>query len=210
MSVVPADTDGPIPSSHTPALIHPPSPSSTKSRQARLDSAGNDDEDDDEESVGSSSALPDEATFEKQMEGYIESLDKKKRPKALSATSSLPVSSYKAPLILSSDAVTQALYSLALSIAKDPENTRNGTAQDRFWVKKTFELRSNRFDLSEDGTYLILKRTNEPVAVKSEIYRIISTIHLRVGHGGRDKTHNAVKAEWSKVPKGASSLFHSE
>jgi hypothetical protein len=88
-----------------------------------------------------------------------------------------------------------------LAVLRDPNNTRISTAQDRHWVKAKFEIPKGK-------SYFVERSSGGRVAIKSDIYKIISAAHHQVSHGGRDKTHAAVKAGWSFIPKGAS-LFAS-
>lgn len=51
-----------------------------------------------------------------------------------------------------------------------------------------------------DGSMCVLHRDREelrPVAVKEELYEVLTSCHLEAQHGGRDKTALRVKQRWS-------------
>lgn len=117
--------------------------------------------------------LPTPAMFDQILEDYILSLSPKKRDKAL---------------------ITRQRYGNILGVLQEPKCTTIESAQFRHWAKKMFELGHHH------GMPVVLHRDREqmrPVAVREELYDVLTDAHLRAQHGGRDKTALMVKQYWS-------------
>ena len=117
--------------------------------------------------------FPPECEFDSIVFEYITALNPRKREKAL---------------------MTQAMYESILSILINPNNTRDSTAQFRFWTKKMFRLVTTPH-------VQIVTHENRPVAVKEQIYDVLVQCHAQCSHGGRDKTSNQVRRYYSWIPK---------
>lgn len=118
--------------------------------------------------------FPTRPQFEELLNEYILSLSPKKRDKAL---------------------IPQKRYDNILAVLKDPKCTTIESAQFRFWAKKMFRL-SN-----EDGNGSIVCHEGKPVAVREQLYQVLTESHNRAQHGGRDKTSAEVRKHYSWVPK---------
>lgn len=118
--------------------------------------------------------FPTRPQFEELLNEYILSLSPKKRDKAL---------------------IPQKRYDNILAVLKDPKCTTIESAQFRFWAKKMFRL-SN-----EDNNGSIVCHEGKPVAVREQLYQVLTESHNRAQHGGRDKTSAEVRKHYSWVPK---------
>jgi hypothetical protein len=108
--------------------------------------------------------FPSYIDFNEEMVGYLMKLSDKKKEKAL---------------------LSQKMYDEVLRVLHDPTDVKIGTAQFRFWVKKTFNL-------TTFGGDNIICQGDRPVAVKEQIYEVLIHCHAAAGHGGRDKTSTEV------------------
>lgn len=117
--------------------------------------------------------FPIEADFFAEMDEYVAGLNAKKREKAL---------------------MSQKMYNDIIRILQDPKATDTGTAQFRFWAKKSFRLLST-------ATMELIVHENRPVAVREQIYNILVHSHAAAHHGGRDKTSTQVRRYYSFIPK---------
>lgn len=117
--------------------------------------------------------FPPENEFDGIVSEYIAALNPRKREKAL---------------------MTQAMYDSILAILVNPNNTRDSTAQFRFWTKKMFRLVTT-------AHAQVVIHENRPVAVKEQIYDVLVQCHAQCSHGGRDKTSNQVRRYYSWIPK---------
>ena len=120
--------------------------------------------------IGERSPLPTHEEFEKTVNGYITGLSHKKRDKAL---------------------IKRARYTNILAVLNDQKDTTIESAQFRHWAKKMFTL-----GVSPEG-HQILLHEEKPVAVKEDLYEVLTTCHLQTAHGGRDKTARQVRDFWS-------------
>lgn len=116
--------------------------------------------------------FPTRGQFEDLLNEYILSLSPKKRDKAL---------------------IPQKRYDNIAAVLKDPKCTTIESAQFRFWAKKMFRLST------EDGS--IVCHEGKPVAVREQLYQVLTESHNRAQHGGRDKTSAEVRKHYSWVPK---------
>uniref|UniRef100_A0A0K3CQE0 FGENESH: predicted gene_14.106 protein n=1 Tax=Rhodotorula toruloides TaxID=5286 RepID=A0A0K3CQE0_RHOTO len=136
-----------------------------------------------------------EEVFEGIVERYLANLGPTKRGKAL---------------------IDSTLFAFILDTLRDPSDTTLGDSGERYWARAHFEFVRPAGDkdgevLGPNGDplvryFMINQRTRartaeKPVAQRHEIYEIAKEAHERTNHGGRDKTYNAVKAEWSHIPK---------
>ncbi|GAA6021505.1 hypothetical protein JCM10207_005783 [Rhodosporidiobolus poonsookiae] len=112
--------------------------------------------------------------FEQQVQEYHDRLHKNKKTKAM---------------------CNNALYAKIVYILNNPTDTSFGDAQARFWA------RTSSYELDASGTRLIDKDAGKPVCPREDFYDVITAAHRQVEHGGRDKTHVVVKANWSWLPK---------
>ncbi|GAA6019518.1 hypothetical protein JCM10207_003730 [Rhodosporidiobolus poonsookiae] len=127
--------------------------------------------------------MPTPEAFQREVDGYIDALDPKKRKKAL---------------------ITQDLFDMIRAVLLDPSATKgNGsTAQDRHWIKKEFRL-----DPDDDRIVLHAGKVDKGaaqaprLALKSELFDLIRRAHAEVQHCGRDKTFAIIKRRYSHVPK---------
>ncbi|KAI9852050.1 MAG: hypothetical protein M1838_002019 [Thelocarpon superellum] len=131
---------------------------------------------------------PSPEEFETVVKDYISSLSTKKQDKAL---------------------ITQDRYENILLVLKEPRCTTVESAQFRFWAKKMFTMGYNT-DIGQrvmqNGSQRAGKHRSErplvfhegkPVAVREELYEVLTTAHSRCQHGGRDKTSAEVRRVWS-------------
>lgn len=131
--------------------------------------------------------VPSRAQYDAMEEQYILSLSTRKRPKAL---------------------IGQSTFDDIWDVLHDPIRSRVRTPQFRFWVRKSFKLSwvspngvwSSTPESDEERTSVVM-HDNRPVALKSQIYDIISYYHVVSGHGGRDRTMDAVRDNYSWIPK---------
>ncbi|BGO95721.1 hypothetical protein NBRC10512_007421 [Rhodotorula toruloides] len=136
-----------------------------------------------------------EEVFEGLVEGYLANLGPTKRGKAL---------------------IDGTLFAFILDTLRDPSDTTLGDSGERYWARAHFEFirppgDENGEVLGPNGDPLVryfrinqrtrARTAEKPVAQRHEIYEIVKEAHERTNHGGRDKTYNAVKAEWSHIPK---------
>ncbi|TGZ77793.1 hypothetical protein EX30DRAFT_374426 [Ascodesmis nigricans] len=119
------------------------------------------------------SQLPTEVDFYDILNDYIISLSPKKRDKAL---------------------IPLARYDNIMRVLQDPKCTTIESAQFRFWSKKMFSLTDYR-------NKLVVTHEGKPVAVKEDLYIVLTNAHLQAQHGGRDKTSTQVRKHFSWVPK---------
>lgn len=117
--------------------------------------------------------FPSELDFQGILVDYMEGLNPRKREKAL---------------------MSQTMYDEILSILAEPNNTRDSTAQFRFWAKKMFRL-------VVTAHAQVVTHENRPVAVREQIYDVLVQCHAQCSHGGRDKTSNQVRRFYSWIPK---------
>ncbi|BGP03581.1 hypothetical protein NBRC10513v2_007314 [Rhodotorula toruloides] len=136
-----------------------------------------------------------EEVFEGLVERYLANLGPTKRGKAL---------------------IDSTLFAFILDTLRDPSDTTLGDSGERYWARAHFEFVRPAGDkdgevLGPNGDPLVryftinqrtrARTAEKPVAQRHEIYEIVKEAHERTNHGGRDKTYNAVKAEWSHIPK---------
>ncbi|KAF8468384.1 hypothetical protein BDZ91DRAFT_656301 [Kalaharituber pfeilii] len=118
--------------------------------------------------------FPTASQFEDLLNDYILSLSPKKRDKAL---------------------IPQKRYDNILAVLRDPKCTTIESAQFRFWAKKMFRLST------EDPNSNTVCHEGKPVAVREQLYNVLTESHNRAQHGGRDKTSAEVRKHYSWVPK---------
>lgn len=118
--------------------------------------------------------FPTRPQFENLLNEYILSLSPKKRDKAL---------------------IPQKRYDNILAVLRDPKCTTIESAQFRFWAKKMFRLSA------EDASSGVVCHEGKPVAVREQLYQVLTESHNRAQHGGRDKTSAEVRKHYSWVPK---------
>lgn len=141
-----------------------------------------------EESSGKNAkdlGLPTREEFNDVVQEYINSLSIRKREKAL---------------------VPQQMFDDVWDVLQDPANAKIRTPQFRFWVRKMFVLSSvSAYALgkTDDDTDMVpvILHEGRPVAVREQIYDILSYYHMLTGHGGRDRTMAEVRDNYSWVPK---------
>ncbi|KAL1916120.1 uncharacterized protein VTP21DRAFT_6124 [Calcarisporiella thermophila] len=121
-----------------------------------------------------SSLLPSPTEFDAAIQDYLDSLSPKKRDKAV---------------------LDRETYNQILSVLLEPRSTRVATAQFRFWAKRMFTL-----VVGGAGQTLVC-HDDKPVAVREDLYEIMSRCHQMASHGGRDKTSALVRRQYSWIPK---------
>lgn len=104
--------------------------------------------------------FPTAAQFNAMVDEYLSSLSVKKQAKAL---------------------LTQQMYDDILAVLLNPNETKTGSAQFRFWAKKMFRL------VTTQVAHIVI-HDNKPVAVKEQLYDVLVQCHGQANHGGRDKT----------------------
>ena len=104
--------------------------------------------------------FPTAAQFNGMVDEYLSSLSVKKQAKAL---------------------LTQQMYDDILAVLLNPNETKTGSAQFRFWAKKMFRL------VTTQVAHIVI-HDNKPVAVKEQLYDVLVQCHGQANHGGRDKT----------------------
>ncbi|GAA5853334.1 hypothetical protein JCM9279_003362 [Rhodotorula babjevae] len=134
---------------------------------------GGDVEEEEEPVADGPEAMPDRDAFEAAVEEYLQSLHAIKRSKAL---------------------MSDPLHHLVLSILREPQNTKQGDPQMRFWVRQRFTLLA-----APDGDFVV--HEDKKVVLRSHLFDTISAAHVAAKHGGRDKTYAEVRKLWSYVPK---------
>jgi hypothetical protein len=116
------------------------------------------------------SQLPTVEEFHVLLNEYITSLSEKKRDKAL---------------------IGMARYQNIHAVLKDPKCTTIESAQFRFWAKKMFTM-----EVFSDGHSQVLHE-GKPVAIKEDLFMILTNAHVQCQHGGRDKTSSQVRKYYS-------------
>ncbi|KAI6118925.1 hypothetical protein EDD16DRAFT_1480654, partial [Pisolithus croceorrhizus] len=122
--------------------------------------------------------------------------------------------------------ITQAMFDQIWEVLWQPDVTRIGTPQFRFWVRKMFRLvnvqgggsrigqawrashnnpengtnSKGKARKSEDFPPVVLHE-NRPVAIMEQMYEVLCYCHGSAQHGGRDKTCAVVREHYSWVPK---------
>lgn len=114
--------------------------------------------------------FPTALEFENLLNEYILSLSPKKRDKAL---------------------IPQKRYENIRAVLRDPKCTTIESAQFRFWAKKMFRL------VTDDGYNDVVCHEGKPVAVREELYNVLTSSHGQAQHGGRDKTSAQVRKHYS-------------
>ncbi|CUS10017.1 unnamed protein product [Tuber aestivum] len=127
-----------------------------------------------EDTPASLEGFPTQAEFENLLNEYILSLSPKKRDKAL---------------------IPQKRYDNILAVLRDPKCTTIESAQFRFWAKKMFRL------VPDDDNVGVVCHEGKPVAVREQLYHVLTSSHGQAQHGGRDKTSAQVRKYFSWVPK---------
>jgi hypothetical protein len=112
------------------------------------------------QSQASYAGFPTAAQFNAMVDEYLSSLSVKKQAKAL---------------------LTQQMYDDILAVLLNPNETKTGSAQFRFWAKKMFRL------VTTQVAHIVI-HDNKPVAVKEQLYDVLVQCHGQANHGGRDKT----------------------
>lgn len=146
-------------------------------------------------------SLPARSDFAEGLDAYVQSLHPIKRNKALSASSPriLHLASPRSHTV--ARAVPRELYSLILDILRKPQDTTVGDPQLRFWVRQRFQL------MNGPGDRCCALHEGKRVVLRDEIYDVIARAHTESQHGGRDKTYNVLKRDWSYVPKETVATF---
>ena len=120
------------------------------------------------------SQLPTLRDFDELLNEYVMSLSEKKRDKAL---------------------IGQVRYNNISAVLRDPKCTTIESAQFRFWAKKMFVL---EFQEDENGrTSQVVMHEGKPVAIREQLFGILTTAHIQCQHGGRDKTSSQVRQFYS-------------
>ncbi|EJD05100.1 uncharacterized protein FOMMEDRAFT_81080, partial [Fomitiporia mediterranea MF3/22] len=136
----------------------------------------------DEETMEDVSGMPTRAQWKTLMDSYLESLHPSKRHKSL---------------------ISQEVYDMIFRTLRNPDATRLGTPQFRFWARKMFQL----VEAPNDPDVLVVTNGGRPVAIKEHIYDILCMCHYECGHGGRDKTCKVLREYYTWVPKELISNF---
>lgn len=97
-------------------------------------------------------------------------------------------------------AVNDSLHHLVLAILREPQNTKQGDPQLRFWVRQRFTLLS-----APEGDFVL--HEDKKVVLRSDLFDTVSAAHVAVEHGGRDKTYTELRKHSSYVPKEVVVLF---
>jgi len=130
-----------------------------------------------EDTPTSLEGFPTQAEFENLLNEYILSLSPKKRDKAL---------------------IPQKRYDNILAVLRDPKCTTIESAQFRFWAKKMFRL------VPDDDNVGVVCHEGKPVAVREQLYHVLTSSHGQAQHGGRDKTSAQVRKYYSWYVSGKS------
>ncbi|KAI0742488.1 hypothetical protein C8Q80DRAFT_909982 [Daedaleopsis nitida] len=154
--------------------------------------------------------VPTREGFFRLEEQYIDALDKSKRVKAL---------------------ISQEMFDDIWLVLNFPNDSKIKTPQFRWWVRKMFTLVHQdalddeipcKLETSpseervqdamrqlgrEDFVVPIVVHDGKRLAIREHIYNIICVCHLRVGHGGRDRTAAAIRKVYTWVPKELILLF---
>jgi hypothetical protein len=94
------------------------------------------------------------------MYDYIKSLTPKKREKVL---------------------FSHGMYVHIMAVLRNASDNTTKTSNFRSWVRRTFTVQ--HFDGNE-----VLCHEHKPVAVREQVYEVLTHCHQQAGHGGRDKT----------------------
>ncbi|KAK9480735.1 hypothetical protein V1514DRAFT_325261 [Lipomyces japonicus] len=97
--------------------------------------------------------------------------------------------------------VTRSMYQNIISTLKQVHGPFTKSAQFRFWAKRNFELFRDA-----EGNLKIMHK-GKPIAIREDLYTILSVCHVRAEHGGRDKTLSQLRQWYSRVPKNMISQF---
>ncbi|KAH8114916.1 hypothetical protein DFH11DRAFT_1508304, partial [Phellopilus nigrolimitatus] len=133
----------------------------------------------DEGELEDEQGMPTRAQWEVIVDNYLTCLHPRKRDKAL---------------------ITQNMHEMIFRTLVDPDATRLGTPQFRFWARKMFEL-------VEAAGALVITNGGRPVAVKEHIYDILCMCHAESGHAGRDKTCKILREYYTWIPKELTANF---
>ncbi|GAA5905484.1 hypothetical protein JCM8208_004295 [Rhodotorula glutinis] len=150
-----------------------PSSSGAGGAAGEASQAQGDKDKDEEPALDAPEDLPDRDAFEAGVEEYLEGLHAIKRNKAL---------------------MTDSLHNLVLAILREPQNTKQGDPQMRFWVRQRFLLVA-----APEGDHVV--HEGKRVVLRSHLFDAISAAHVAAQHGGRDKTFAEVRKHASYVPK---------
>ncbi|KAL5478793.1 hypothetical protein ACEPAI_2070 [Sanghuangporus weigelae] len=137
----------------------------------------------DEDILDDVEGMPTRAQWKSIVESYLACLHPSKRHKSL---------------------ISQEVYKMIFRTLKDPDATRLGTPQFRFWARKMFQL------VEAPNNILVVTNAGRPVAIKEHIYDILCMCHSECGHGGRDKTCKVLREYYTWVPKELISNFVKE
>ncbi|KAK9458323.1 hypothetical protein V1511DRAFT_37700 [Dipodascopsis uninucleata] len=88
-----------------------------------------------------------------------------------------------------------------IKIVLEDGTTNVRSAQFRFWAKKNFQL-----FYDSEGQKKVMHKA-KPVAVREELYNVLTVCHMQAKHGGRDKTLCQLRQWHSRVPKNLISQF---
>jgi hypothetical protein len=88
--------------------------------------------------------------------------------------------------------ITREDYDLIIKILKDPEDTSNGTAKDRFWTKNSFYLRD--IGTSQNPILQVMTCNEDRIVCPFEnLYDVIGKIHGNIQkHAGSKTTYGMV------------------
>ena len=118
--------------------------------------------------------MPKRAKWKSIVDAYLDGLHPSKRTKAL---------------------INQETYNMIYLALRDPDSTRVGTAQFRFWVRRMFRLSSIGAGIQ------VVTHENRQVAIKENVYDILCSCHAESAHGGRDRTVKILHKYYTWVPK---------
>lgn len=91
--------------------------------------------------------------------------------------------------------ITAKGYNTLLSCLLDPSDTSLIDAQYRHWAREGHRV------LVAGTAFIIVDKHGLPLAVREQIYDVLSACHDATGHGGRDKTAAIVFSLFSGIPK---------
>lgn len=122
--------------------------------------------------------LPSLDEFQYLLNDYINSLSPKKQDKAL---------------------IPLRRYDNIRAVLQDPKCTTIESAQFRFWSKKMFKLQNIQGVDRNGNSRMMATVTHEdrPVAVREDLYIVLTNAHIQAQHGGRDKTSSQVRRQFS-------------
>ncbi|KIP06766.1 hypothetical protein PHLGIDRAFT_72197, partial [Phlebiopsis gigantea 11061_1 CR5-6] len=128
--------------------------------------------------------VPTQGQYDDLITEYIKSLSVRKREKCL---------------------ISQDMFDDIWDVLHNPSDAKIRTPQFRFWVRKMFTLGSTAKNIllsnEEDDVVQVILHEGRPLAVKEQVYDILSYYHVLTGHAGRDRTMAEVKKSYSWVPK---------